>query len=215
MFFPSFFEITLPLLVQGAKASFVFIPPRRIYGHFSLGLSNQLMGHEPAFPGCLHSHHVLVCVCVWLIIPVSSAALPVMQVTIEITRQQVEKIFGLDEYWCQCVAWSTTGTQKSQKAYIRLACECTLKQSPCQCTALPNKVLTYRLSASNKRILAKWSFFFPPTLGCWGGTNFHLTIPPEAAVIWCIVVYRCDCDLVKSSSCYSAHKRKISDPGTE
>lgn len=54
-------------------------------------------------------------------------ALPVMQVTIDITRQQVEKIFGLDEYWCQCVAWSTTGTQKSQKAYIRIACELTSK----------------------------------------------------------------------------------------
>ncbi|KAM6923990.1 netrin receptor UNC5A [Xenentodon cancila] len=50
-----------------------------------------------------------------------ATALPVMQVTIEITRQQVEKVFGLDEYWCQCVAWSTTGTQKSQKAYIRIA----------------------------------------------------------------------------------------------
>uniref|UniRef100_A0A3B5ATY6 Netrin receptor UNC5 n=1 Tax=Stegastes partitus TaxID=144197 RepID=A0A3B5ATY6_9TELE len=50
-----------------------------------------------------------------------ATALPVMQVTIDITRQQVEKIFGLDEYWCQCVAWSTTGTQKSQKAYIRIA----------------------------------------------------------------------------------------------
>ncbi|KAM8732587.1 netrin receptor UNC5A isoform 4-T4 [Acanthopagrus schlegelii] len=50
-----------------------------------------------------------------------ATALPIMQVTIEITRQQVEKIFGLDEYWCQCVAWSTTGTQKSQKAYIRIA----------------------------------------------------------------------------------------------
>ena len=51
-------------------------------------------------------------------------ALPIMQVKIDITRQQVEKVFGLDEYWCQCVAWSTTGTQKSQKAYIRIACEC-------------------------------------------------------------------------------------------
>ncbi|XP_061581008.1 netrin receptor UNC5A isoform X1 [Cololabis saira] len=50
-----------------------------------------------------------------------ATALPIMQVTIEITRQQVEKVFGLDEYWCQCVAWSTTGTQKSQKAYIRIA----------------------------------------------------------------------------------------------
>nr|XP_046262765.1 netrin receptor UNC5A isoform X3 [Scatophagus argus] len=50
-----------------------------------------------------------------------ATALPVMQVTIDITRQQVEKVFGLDEYWCQCVAWSTTGTQKSQKAYIRIA----------------------------------------------------------------------------------------------
>ncbi|XP_034739603.1 netrin receptor UNC5A isoform X4 [Etheostoma cragini] len=50
-----------------------------------------------------------------------ATALPIMQVKIDITRQQVEKIFGLDEYWCQCVAWSTTGTQKSQKAYIRIA----------------------------------------------------------------------------------------------
>ncbi|XP_056294737.1 netrin receptor UNC5A [Pseudoliparis swirei] len=50
-----------------------------------------------------------------------ATALPIMQVTIDITRQQVEKIFGLDEFWCQCVAWSTTGTQKSQKAYIRIA----------------------------------------------------------------------------------------------
>lgn len=97
--------------------------------HSSPGvIQYELIGEEgsaeaPSAPTLFHHFDVYSCV--------SFAALPVMQVTIDITRQQVEKIFGLDQYWCQCVAWSTTGTQKSQKAYIKIACKCTLKQKLC------------------------------------------------------------------------------------
>ncbi|GBN09337.1 Netrin receptor UNC5B [Araneus ventricosus] len=46
-----------------------------------------------------------------------------VEVSVDVTRGDVEKILAGDVYSCYCFAWSSTGRIRSRKAIITLACE--------------------------------------------------------------------------------------------
>lgn len=46
-----------------------------------------------------------------------------VEVSVDVTRNDVEKTLGTDTYGCVCYAWSSTGKIKSRRAVISLACE--------------------------------------------------------------------------------------------
>lgn len=46
-----------------------------------------------------------------------------LEVSLDVSRKEVEEYFGLEGYGCNCIAWSSTGTAKSRAAKIKIACK--------------------------------------------------------------------------------------------
>lgn len=44
-----------------------------------------------------------------------------LEVSVDISRKEVEEFFGLDGYQCGCVAWSSSGTTKSSMATVKIS----------------------------------------------------------------------------------------------
>lgn len=49
-----------------------------------------------------------------------------VDVTINITRDNVEEYFGKEKFRCECIAWSSRGQIKSRPAIVDVACKCFL-----------------------------------------------------------------------------------------
>ena len=43
--------------------------------------------------------------------------------TLSVKKQRVEEYFGIENYWCLCVLKNSYTTEKSKRAYIKIACK--------------------------------------------------------------------------------------------
>ena len=47
--------------------------------------------------------------------------------TLSVKKQRVEEFFGMEDYWCLCVLKNSYTTEKSKRAYIKIACKLSAK----------------------------------------------------------------------------------------
>ena len=100
--------------------------------------------------------------------------------TLSVKKQRVEEFFGMEDYWCLCVLKNSYTTEKSKRAYIKIACK--FGNCPRKISAFFNTCAKCNSSMKISDLDSKFQKPYPQSGGVEFGVEFLLDCKPPRGV---------------------------------